>query len=160
MDVAPPSASRSRNLKRRTSKIVNNCRFHWTHRTEKAVCFSHHPTKVSERCSSLYPLCSPGLGVYNKAARYNGWANKDTAIRGCFNFWRMNCMLSGHVHTLGHIQVTQFCQNIGDKLIMILHAIHSPEVETSSYSTTGDHSAVRRYSIGQTKSTGLQLDKR
>ena len=45
----------------------------------------------------------------------------------------MNCMLSGHVHTLGHIELTQFCQYTGDKLIMILHAIHSPEVETSSY---------------------------
>ena len=54
-------------------------------------------------------------------------------IRGCFNFWRLNCMLSGHVHTLGHIELTQICRYTGDKLIMILHAIQSPEVETSSY---------------------------
>ena len=54
-------------------------------------------------------------------------------VRGCFNFWWMNCMLSGHVHTLGHIELTQFCQYTGGKLITILHAIHSPEVETSSY---------------------------
>ncbi len=45
----------------------------------------------------------------------------------------MNCMLNGHVHTLGHIELTQFCRYTGDKLIMILRAIHSPEVETSSY---------------------------
>ncbi len=54
-------------------------------------------------------------------------------IRGCFNFWRMNCMLSGHVHTLRHIELTEFCRYTGDKLLMILHAIQSPEVETSSY---------------------------
>ncbi len=55
-------------------------------------------------------------------------------LRGCFNFWRINCMLSGHVQTLGHNELTQFCQYTGDKLIMILLlAIHSPKVETSSH---------------------------
>ena len=57
--------------------------------------------------------------------------NLTTRIRGCL---RMNCMLSDHVHTLRHIELTQFCQCTGDKLIMILHAIHSPEIETVSYS--------------------------
>ena len=48
-----------------------------------------------------------------------------------------------HPRILGHIELTQFCQYTGDKLIMILHAIHSPEVETSSY--VPDHNGEEQH---------------
>ncbi len=48
------------------------------------------------------------------------------------------------VHTLGHLELTQFCQYTGDKLIMILQAIHSPEVETSSYDMVNRQIVVPR----------------
>ena len=80
-------------------------------------CYDHYEAGCHRMWSVSFPTKSTG---------------EHSCLRGCFNFWRMNCMLSGHVHTLGHIELTQFCQYTGDKLIMILHAIHSPEVETSS----------------------------
>ncbi len=52
----------------------------------------------------------------------------------------MNYMLSSHVHTLGRIEFTQFCQYTGDKLIMILHAIQLAEVNilVQSFETSDD----------------------